>query len=46
VVELGQKLKVYGTPTLFFPTGERMPGAIPLDRFEQLLNDSNKTSPQ
>jgi thiol:disulfide interchange protein DsbC len=46
VVELGQKLKVYGTPTLFFPTGERMPGAIPLDRFEQMLNDSNKTSPQ
>jgi thiol:disulfide interchange protein DsbC len=42
VVELGQKLKVNGTPTMFFPTGERMPGAIPLDRFEQMLNDSNK----
>lgn len=42
VVELGQKLKVNGTPTLFFPTGERMPGVIPTDRFEQMLNDSNK----
>jgi thiol:disulfide interchange protein DsbC len=42
VVELGQKLRVSGTPTLFFPTGERIPGAMSLERFEQVLNDSNK----
>jgi thiol:disulfide interchange protein DsbC len=42
VVELGAKLQVNGTPTMFFPTGERMPGAIPLDRFERMLNDTNK----
>lgn len=42
VVELGQQLRVHGTPTMFFPNGERVPGAIPLARFEQLLNDSNK----
>jgi thiol:disulfide interchange protein DsbC len=42
VVELGQKLRVSGTPTMFFPSGERVPGAVPAARFEQLLNDSNK----
>ena len=42
IVELGQKLKINGTPTLFFPNGERIPGAISPARFEQLLNDSNK----
>ena len=42
VVELGQKLRVSGTPTMFFPTGERVPGAVPADRFEQLLNETNK----
>jgi thiol:disulfide interchange protein DsbC len=42
VVELGQKLRISGTPTMFFPSGERVPGAVPAARFEQLLNDSNK----
>ena len=42
VVELGQQLRVHGTPTMFFPTGERIPGAINRERFEQLLNDSNR----
>jgi thiol:disulfide interchange protein DsbC len=42
VVELGQKLRVSGTPTMFFPSGERIPGAVPAARFEQLLNETNK----
>jgi thiol:disulfide interchange protein DsbC len=28
VVELGRKLKVTGTPTIFFTDGSRVPGAI------------------
>ncbi len=42
LVELGQKLKVFGTPTMFFASGERIPGAITRERFEQMLNDGAK----
>lgn len=34
VIELGQKLKVTGTPTLFFSDGRRVAGAIPADKVE------------
>ncbi len=37
VLELGQKLEINGTPTLIFPSGKRAPGAIPLERIEQML---------
>jgi thiol:disulfide interchange protein DsbC len=37
-VELGQKLKVSGTPTLFFSDGTRIPGAAPLAQIEQRLD--------
>ncbi|MDO4681836.1 MAG: DsbC family protein [Lautropia sp.] len=36
-VALGRKLQITGTPTLFFPDGKRVPGAIPPERLEQLL---------
>jgi thiol:disulfide interchange protein DsbC len=36
--ELGQKLHVTGTPTLFFADGERFPGAVPLAKIEAKLN--------
>ena len=36
--ELGQKLHVTGTPTLFFADGERFPGAAPLAKIEAKLN--------
>ncbi|MDO4905692.1 MAG: DsbC family protein [Lautropia sp.] len=36
-LELGRKLQVTGTPTLFFPDGKRVPGAIPAERLEQML---------
>jgi thiol:disulfide interchange protein DsbC len=42
VVELGAKLRVTGTPTMFFANGERIPGAITRERFEQMLNDGAK----
>ncbi len=36
-VELGKKLKVDGTPTLFFLNGKRVPGAVDLEEFNKLL---------
>jgi len=38
VVALGQKLNIHGTPTIFLANGERIPGAVPLDKLEQDLN--------
>lgn len=38
VVALGQKMNVRGTPTIFLANGERIPGAVPLDKLEQDLN--------
>lgn len=37
-VAFGKKAKITGTPTIFFADGSRVPGAIPADRIEQLLN--------
>lgn len=37
ILALGQKLDVTGTPTLIFPSGKRAPGAVPLERIEQML---------
>jgi len=42
-IELGRKLAISGTPTIFFADGERIPGAIPLAKIEQKLNQSRKT---
>lgn len=39
-VELGQKLSVSGTPTLFFADGERIPGAVPLAQIEKKLDQA------
>lgn len=36
--EFGRKLNISGTPTMFFGDGERVPGAMPLARIEQKLN--------
>ena len=38
VLALGQKLNVRGTPTIFLANGERIPGAVPVDKLEQDLN--------
>lgn len=42
VQALGDKLNITGTPTLFFANGRRVPGAVPADTLEKLLNASNK----
>ena len=39
-VELGRRLAINGTPTLFFADGERIPGAVPLAQIEQKLNSA------
>ncbi|MBL8397674.1 MAG: DsbC family protein [Candidatus Accumulibacter sp.] len=39
-VELGRKLNISGTPTLFFLDGERIPGAIPIAKIEQKLSQA------
>lgn len=41
-VELGRRLQVTGTPTLFFPDGKRVPGAIPAERLEQMLAEQQR----
>jgi len=38
-LELGRKLEVSGTPTLFFADGRRMPGAVPLERVEAAFKE-------
>lgn len=35
--EYGRKLNITGTPTIFFVDGERVPGAMPLDKIEKKL---------
>ena len=35
--KLAQSLGVSGTPAIFFPNGERVPGYMPLDKIEKML---------
>ena len=37
-VDLGLRLAITGTPTLFFADGERVPGAVPLAQIEKKLD--------
>ncbi len=39
-VDLGRKLAITGTPTLFFTDGERIPGAVPLAQIEKKLGQT------
>jgi thiol:disulfide interchange protein DsbC len=41
-VALGNKLKVSGTPTLFFANGQRVPGLVPAAQLERLLATNAK----
>lgn len=43
IVAFGQSKKINGTPTIFFEDGKRVPGAIPLDRFEELLTKGSSS---
>jgi thiol:disulfide interchange protein DsbC len=40
LTELGRKLRINGTPTIFFPNGNRVPGFIPAAQIEQALKTS------
>ena len=39
-VQLAQSLGVSGTPAIFFPTGQRVPGYMPLDKIEKMLKSN------
>jgi thiol:disulfide interchange protein DsbC len=39
---LGEQLRINSTPTMFFPDGSRVPGAIAMDKLESKLAASNK----
>ena len=39
-VELGRKLAITGTPTLFFADGDRIPGAVPIAQIEKKLDQA------
>jgi len=41
ITELGRKLKITGTPTIFFNNGKRVPGGIPADRLAKLLEENS-----
>jgi thiol:disulfide interchange protein DsbC len=38
--EFGRKHKITGTPTLVFADGSRVPGAVPADQVEKMLNEA------
>jgi len=38
IVELGEKYHITGTPTLIFPNGRKVPGAVPAEEMEKMLN--------
>ena len=41
LVAYGQSKKINGTPTIFFADGKRVPGAIPAERFEEMLTKAS-----
>ena len=44
VAELGRKLKITGTPTLFFMNGKRLPGGVPAARLNKMIDENSKPS--
>jgi len=41
VTELGRKLRVTGTPTVFFANGKRLPGGVPGARLNKLIDENS-----
>jgi thiol:disulfide interchange protein DsbC len=41
-VAFGQKIRVQGTPAVFFEDGTRVPGAMPLEQVERGLASASK----
>lgn len=42
IADLGEKYKINGTPTIFFANGRKVPGAVPAEQLEQMLNAATK----
>ncbi|HET7832946.1 MAG TPA: DsbC family protein [Gallionella sp.] len=42
IMALGKKLRVEGTPSLFFANGMQVPGFLPAEELEKRLNESTK----
>jgi len=41
-IALGSKLRVEGTPTIFFENGQRVPGMVPAAQLERLFATNAK----
>lgn len=41
-IEVGRKLAITGTPTIFFADGERITGVVPQAKIEQKLSESRE----
>lgn len=41
-IELGNKLRVNGTPTIIFENGQRIPGLVPAEKLDQLLTAASR----
>jgi len=39
-IAYGNKLRISGTPTLIFANGQRVPGMVPADKLEKMLNSA------
>jgi thiol:disulfide interchange protein DsbC len=44
IVNLGRKLGVSSTPTLFFATGERMRGGLPAEQLRTMLDETSRAA--
>ena len=44
VSELGRKLRITGTPTIFFANGKRVPGGVPAAQLIKLIDENSKAS--
>jgi thiol:disulfide interchange protein DsbC len=44
VAELGRKLRINGTPTIFFANGKRLPGGVPGPQLLKLIDENSKAS--
>jgi thiol:disulfide interchange protein DsbC len=42
IAELGRKLRINGTPTIFFANGKRVPGGVPGDQLRKLIDENSK----
>lgn len=40
-IQLGRRLAINGTPTIFFADGDRIPGAVPIAQIEQKLTSAS-----